>query len=1222
MTGTATKLKDHPTGSAEAAKAQQAALPPAEDKMGQAKASRIDTMAAAKPKPFDKAAFIAALEKAINDAAPKNVEEAQAFASSGKAEAIRSQVAAKVTQGKEGAGQDVADKTQQPPDLSTAKDKRVVPLKDDPLTKPGDPRAGRAMPGPAPPEQKDFRAGPCELAAQMREAEITDQVLERSNEPQMLHSLEAKRDAEAHSLQAPGLVQANEGTLLTAAQTGADQDSASAVTEMFDAKKDAFGEARTEKGEAKAKDEAERTRITAEINKIFDATKTEVGQILAGLDAKVTSTFDAGEARAKQTFTSRHQADMKAYLDERHSADLEGLLNWGSDWLFGLPPEVNQIYVKAKGLYVADMRKVISDVADLVGAELTRATQRIATGRQQVKDYVAKQPVALREIAQEAATEMDAEFDQLGSDVDAKQEALIQDLAQKYIEARDAVDAEIQAEQEKNKGLIEDAKAFISDSIDAITELKNLFMGALSRAAAAWTAVLADPVGFMGSFVGAVKNGFQSFSKNILKHLKKGLMDWLFGALSSAGIQVPETLDTKGILRLVLSTLGATWDNLKARIAQKAPALAGALEFLEDKIEVFKVLATTGISGLMDLILAKVGDLKETVVGPLRTYVVEKIVKAGISWLVGMLNPAGALIKIVQAVVAIVQWFRERAAQLADLMNAVADAVLAIARGGAGGVPAMIEQALAKAVPVVISFLASLLGLGGISKKVRDTVEAAQKPVNKAIDAAIDPAVKLGKKLVDKIKNAAKQGLEKIKDILKPKTESFSMSGSGHQLVLKTDPMTMHSAGSTNPREDPDGLAAAVRALFAETPDEAKGNEEAKVLQEGAAKSRSVWELQLEVTRKSQELQEKLAKVATSLKKGYKENLTEEEIAALKKTERKLKDDLYLAGKHFQAYADRFKRKDISHTFVKTQEELWERYGMNAVKIGEAQGVCGNFNVQITVRSMNPLSPEREKDKDKYLPKPEKIKAKSINERDVILGKDAGIQARDVGVIGFFIPKMPEAPGSKDEAAGVEPLARETAGSQEAAGSQPGARSQEDGTPMRKGESRGGVLSVEGDESQASSSSSGTAPGKPSDFTKLAQRFRDRSNEYAEDRDAMQYLIDEKYIEINEGKIKHVESGKEFAGDHDLYAIKDASGAELWEARGKKTKTPASLRYWGNYKKQVVAALNKTTFAAQHGALMDWKPRSNRHKEIFEQIKDNPEALLLITEHSYSETQP
>ncbi len=45
-----------------------------------------------------------------------------------------------------------------------------------------------------------------------------------------------------------------------------------------------------------------------------------------------------------------------------------------------LPPEVQAIYNASKKLYEAEMSKVISTVADIIGRELTRAKDRVARG--------------------------------------------------------------------------------------------------------------------------------------------------------------------------------------------------------------------------------------------------------------------------------------------------------------------------------------------------------------------------------------------------------------------------------------------------------------------------------------------------------------------------------------------------------------------------------------------------------------------------------------------------------------------------------------------------------------------------------------------------------------------------------------------------------------------------------------------------------------------------
>ncbi|MGH2688738.1 MAG: hypothetical protein ACRDKW_08015, partial [Actinomycetota bacterium] len=268
-------LKKHPSPKAKAAEAGQAAEPPAGDLDAQAKAAHTDTMQQAKPAAFDKAAFIAAVIKAIADASPKNLDEADKFASSGKAEGVKNQVMDKVTKGKDDSAKDVKDKAAQPPDPSAAKPKPVVPLQEEkPGPKPPDPGAARAMPPPAPKEQTDLRAGTCETDSQMAEAGVTEEQLEKSNEPEFQEAVAAKREGEAHSRSAPAETKAQEQATLTQAKQGASAEANAALGAMHGSKGSAAGKVAGGKTDAKSKDEQKRGQVTAEIQKIYDKTKT------------------------------------------------------------------------------------------------------------------------------------------------------------------------------------------------------------------------------------------------------------------------------------------------------------------------------------------------------------------------------------------------------------------------------------------------------------------------------------------------------------------------------------------------------------------------------------------------------------------------------------------------------------------------------------------------------------------------------------------------------------------------------------------------------------------------------------------------------------------------------------------------------------------------------------------------------------------------------------
>ncbi|MCA1702445.1 MAG: hypothetical protein LC808_03930, partial [Actinobacteria bacterium] len=159
-----------------------------------------------------------------------------------------------------------------------------------------------------------------------------------------------------------------------------------------------------------------------------------------------------------------------------------------------------------------------------------------------------------------------------------------------------------------------------------------------------------------------------------------------------------------------------------------------------------------GIGGIWEQIKEKVGDLKENLFSKISEYLIPTVLIAGITWIISLLNPASAFIKACKMIIDIVTFIVERGAQIIQFVNAVLDAVIAIAGGGAGGVPALIENALALSVPVLIGALAAILGIGGIADKVKKFFQSLSKPVMKAVDWVVGKIVAFGKKIWAKLK--------------------------------------------------------------------------------------------------------------------------------------------------------------------------------------------------------------------------------------------------------------------------------------------------------------------------------------------------------------------------------------------------------------------------------------------------------------------------------------
>ncbi|WP_327258985.1 MULTISPECIES: phage tail protein [unclassified Streptomyces] len=745
------RLVAHAPAATESKSAQDAAVAPPDDKEAQGKAANAEKMNAAKPGEFNKQAFIDAVNKAIDAQAPKNLDQADKFSKSGKADKIKDEVDGKVTDGKESSAKDIDTATKAPPDTSAAKDKPVIPMTpDQPPANPGAPPATDAIPAQQPASVTDFSQGPAANDKTMADAEVTEDQLAKGNEPEFNEALSAKKTAETDSAKAPAKGKTAEAQQLNTAKAGAAASGAQAMNALTATRTSAGKHIDGGKGDTKSKDEKRRAEVTAKLQKVYDGTKKDVEETLSGLDKKVDTAFTQGEKTARDAFTADHKRRMKAYKDKRYSG-MFGPAKWAKDKLMGMPKEANDLFQEARKLYVAKMQTVISSVADIIGAELGKAKARIAKGRAELKAEVDKLPADLRQFGEDAAKDFAGKFDDLEATVNEKSEQLVQDLATKYTAALNKVDEEIKKLQEANKGLIDKAKDAIVGVIKTINELKNLLLGILAKAASAMMKIIKDPIGFLGNLVKAVGAGLQLFITNVAEHLRTGVVSWLLGTAVKAGLELPQKFDLKGIIQLIGALLGLTWANIRTRITRKGLP-DQALAAVEQSVPVAKKLAAEGPAGAVKEIETEAGDLKATILEKLTSYLIPTVIIAGITWIISLLNPASAFIRAVKGIIDIVTFIVNQGAQIVEFVNSVLDAVIAIANGGSAGVPKMVEAALAASVPLLIGFLASLLGIGGLANKVKSVFHVVARPVNRAIDKIVDFITKKGKALWTKLR--------------------------------------------------------------------------------------------------------------------------------------------------------------------------------------------------------------------------------------------------------------------------------------------------------------------------------------------------------------------------------------------------------------------------------------------------------------------------------------
>ena len=230
------------------------------------------------------------------------------------------------------------------------------------------------------------------------------------------------------------------------------------------------------------------------------------------------------------------------------------------------------------------------------------------------------------------------------------------------------------------KPLVDDILTFIRDVVGKILEF--IVRGAL-RLAGPWgekvweiiqaagavlMTILEDPLGFAKNLFSAVIKGFKQFGSNIWEHIKNGLLGWLFGTLKGLDLEMPERLDFKGLISIGLQIVGLTYANFRAIMVKKLGANGERkMTFIEKSVEAVKILVKEGFVGMWQRVFQMIDNFRETVLGGIRDFVINSLIMGGISWLAGLSNPVGAVIKVVLSIYNMIVTFLERLDQILEV---------------------------------------------------------------------------------------------------------------------------------------------------------------------------------------------------------------------------------------------------------------------------------------------------------------------------------------------------------------------------------------------------------------------------------------------------------------------------------------------------------------------------------------------------------------------------
>ncbi|RKH40951.1 hypothetical protein D7X12_19550 [Corallococcus sicarius] len=578
----------------------------------------------------------------------------------------------------------------------------------------------------------------------MKDADLTPTQLKKANDPRFSAVLSAKTTVEKTATAAPGKFISSEKATLGQAAAQATGLGKTGLNQMAGVKTSSGSKVKTRQMLAKAKDEARRKEVTDTIEKLYQQTKVKVETKLSTLEADVMRLFDVGAEAALADMKSYANREIDRFKDERYSG-ITGGARWLADLFRDVPEGIKVILRAARGRFATRMDALAVRISVTVDNRLADAKAEVDKGQAAIKTYVASLPRDLQAVGKQAQQEVASRFDELRSGIDAKKNDLAQKLAQKYKEAHDKADAALKKLEDENKGALKGLVDAIGEIIKILSEFKDKLMAVLRKGADTILLILKDPIGFLNNLLAAIKQGFNQFVGNIWTHLKRGFMEWLFGSLASAGIQVPADLNVWSILKLVLDVLGLTY----AWMRGEAVKLVGErnVALVEKLVEYITVTIKGGPQALWEKLKEDLSNLKAMVIDAIQDWLITTIVKQAVTKILSMFNPAGAIVQAVLAIYNVVMWVIENASRILALIEAIVNSIHAIATGAIGGAAKWIENALASLIPIVIGFLARLIGLGGISAKIREFITKVQAKVRAAVLGWLKKAFTWVKKL-------------------------------------------------------------------------------------------------------------------------------------------------------------------------------------------------------------------------------------------------------------------------------------------------------------------------------------------------------------------------------------------------------------------------------------------------------------------------------------------
>jgi hypothetical protein len=738
--GTAKSKRAHTTKEKAETHANAAAAVPGGERKSKARGHQVEQLDQQKSNPFKASDFKAKLKSKIDKMKlPANEKEVENFEAHNNIAQVNKSAGADVVASKNNVTGGIEAVSKQEPNEAKIAQRTATALPDPKIGSKVNIKA--TVPGKrgsaelSEPVTKRYKA----VEQQFEKNNITDEQLANSNEPTFINALNAKKAAKENAENTPGEFKAAENKKLESSKQEAQGKTNSTMEGMHHSRKEMLDGVTQNQHKAGEKNTGKHQEAVGQLNQIYTDTKKSVDGELNDLETKVTELFDTGAKVAKDAFEKYVTKKTDEYKEKRYGSWYD-VTKYGKRlkdaWNGKLPNEVNIFFTKGRQIFLDKLDGTINAIAKLVTDRLNKAKTAITSGRQKVTNFIKNLPADVKKAIKGDIDAVQGKFKGLENSINEKETSLIDSLATKYNNTLKEVDEMIVEFKKRDQGFLSALREASLGVWETIQNIRKTLTDLLSGAISVILSIIAHPIDFLSNLIDGVSQGFTNFGNNIWTHLKTGFFTWLTGATKGVSITMPEDVfSLKGIFSISMQMLSLTWGDIRA-IGSKVvgePVMKVLETSVETGFEIVQVIRKDGVAGLWEYLKDQFADLKETVMDTIMEIIQTEVIKAGIKWIMGLLTPVGAFIKAAMAIIDVVKFFIQKAAQIMELVRAFTESIKAIASGNVGAVAKSIENALGRAIPVLIGFLASLLGISGLAEKVKGVIEKIRGRIEKAI---------------------------------------------------------------------------------------------------------------------------------------------------------------------------------------------------------------------------------------------------------------------------------------------------------------------------------------------------------------------------------------------------------------------------------------------------------------------------------------------------------